>query len=81
MDLHVAVDGPADAPAVVFLHGVTGRGEMGRGSRRVLRLPAGDLGFAAIGEADAIGRAATSAAVDVADGGIVHRPDFAARAS
>jgi pimeloyl-ACP methyl ester carboxylesterase len=27
MDLHVAVDGPADAPAVVFLHGVTGRGE------------------------------------------------------
>jgi pimeloyl-ACP methyl ester carboxylesterase len=24
MELHVAVDGPADAPAVVFLHGVTG---------------------------------------------------------
>lgn len=27
VDVHVAVDGPADAPTVVFLHGVTGSGE------------------------------------------------------
>lgn len=63
---------------------VTGRGEVGRGSRRRLRLPAGDLGFAAVGEVDATGRGAASVApvaADAADVGIVHRPDFAARAS
>jgi hypothetical protein len=62
---------------------VTGRGEVGRGSRRRLRLPAVDLGFAAVDDgADATARGAASvAAVTVADGGLVHRPDFAARAS
>lgn len=62
---------------------VTGRGEVGRGSRRRLRLPAGDLGFAAVDEgADATARGVASVApAAVADGGLVHRPDFAARAS
>jgi hypothetical protein len=61
---------------------VTGRGEVGRGSRRRLRLPAGDLGFAAVDEvAGATGRSAASIAPAIADGGLVHRPDFAARAS
>jgi hypothetical protein len=63
---------------------VTGRGEVGRGSRRRLRLPAGDLGFAAVDEgADTSARGAASVApVAVADGGgMVHRPEFSARAS
>ncbi|MEI5582350.1 MULTISPECIES: hypothetical protein [unclassified Agromyces] len=52
---------------------VTGRGEIGRGSRRRLRLPAGDLDFAAVEAApDAVGTGAAS---------VVHRPDFTARAS
>ena len=45
MDLNVAVDGPAGAPAVVFLHGVTGGGETyawlqpdDLGGRRIVRV-------------------------------------------
>lgn len=61
---------------------VTGRGEVGRGSRRRLRLPAGDLGFAAIDDgADVTGRGAASVAPAAVADGLVHRPDFAARAS
>jgi len=76
---------------------VAGRGEVGRGTRRRLRLPAGDLGFAAIDETGAsssIRAVGAGSDVEPADApergeaevaasahGTVHRPDFAARAS
>ncbi|MGR2751763.1 hypothetical protein [Agromyces arachidis] len=60
---------------------VTGRGEVGRGSRRRLRLPAGDLGFAAVDEQSASPASPASSAHAAVDDAVVHRPDFAARAS
>ncbi|WP_438856002.1 hypothetical protein [Agromyces sp. M3QZ16-3] len=80
---------------------VTGRGEVGRGARRRLRLPAGDLGFSAVDETEApaairaIGadgarpdealRAPDPGEAEVAAAasahGVVHRPEFTARAS